>query len=129
VSETKPIKEMLAEAKTAEAEENPDEAIALYEQVLQQDELNETAYNRLMVIYRKQKDNKKELAIINIALSVYQKFYKAQQRTTKTITTHSNKLNKAFGFTDKKGNNINLPEPVATWQKRKELLIKKKMKK
>lgn len=124
--ESKSVKDKLAEAKAAEAEDNLGDAITLYQEVLQQDELNELAYNRLMVIYRKQKETKKELAIINTALVNYQKFYKAQQRTTKTITTLSNKLNKAFGLTDKKGNSLYLPEPEATWQKRKELLIKKK---
>lgn len=124
--QSKSVIDILAEAKAAEAEDNLGDAITLYQGVLQQDELNELAYNRLMVIYRKQKEVKKELVIINRALVNYQKFYKAQHRTTKTITILSNKLNKAFGLTDKKGNTNYLPEPVATWQKRKELLLKKK---
>lgn len=124
--QSKSVKDILAEAKAAEAEDNLDDAITLYQEALQQDQLNELAYNRLMVIYRKQKEVKKELAIINTALVNYQKFNKTQQRTTKTITTLSNKLNKAFGLTDKKGNSLYLPEPAATWQKRKELLLKKK---
>lgn len=124
--ESKSVKDILAEAKAAETEDNLDDAITLYQDVLQQDELNELAYKRLMVIYRQQKELKKELAIINTALVNYQKLYKAEQRTTKTITTLSNKLTRAFGLTDKKGNNLYLPEPAATWQKIKELLLKKK---
>ncbi|MEO7800438.1 MAG: hypothetical protein ABIR81_00480, partial [Ginsengibacter sp.] len=129
VTERKPIKDILAEAKTAEGEAQPINAVTLYEQALKQDTLNEQAYGRLMVIYRKQKDSQKELAIINTALAAYKQFYKTQQRTTKTITTLSNKLNKAFGLTDKKGNSVYLPEPLATCEKGKICCLRRKRKK
>jgi tetratricopeptide (TPR) repeat protein len=124
-----PIKKIIAEAKDAEISEDYEAALKLYEQALQQDKLNEYAYNRLMIIYRKLKDKKKELKVINDAIKAYQSFYKSKKRTSKSITDISNKLNKSFGLADKKGNLLYSPEPIATWEKRKELLEKRKSKK
>lgn len=125
----KTIKETITEAKAAEDSGESETAVGLYEQVLQHDQLNEYAYNRLMIIYRKLKDKKKELQIINAATTAYKKFYASKKRTTKSIAAISNKLNRSVGLADKKGNNLYTPEPIATWQKRKELLEKKKKKK
>ena len=127
--ELKTVKETITEAKAAEDFGKSDTAVELYEQALQKDRLNEYAYNRLMIIYRKLKDKKKELHIINTAIKVYKEFYASKKRSTKSIKEISNKLNRSFGFTDKKGNTLYTPEPIATWQKRKELLEKKKTKK
>ena len=124
--EAKPIKETLADARAAEGDEDYATAAELYQHVLKQDNLNQDAWNRLMIIYRKQKDKKKELAVISDAIRTYEKFYRSKTRTTKNITELSNKLNKAFGFTDRQGNALYVPEPLATWQKRKQLLEKKK---
>src|SRR5438309_4708473 len=96
--EVKTIKETLADARAAEESQQYDTAAELYQQILKQDTLNQEAYNRLMIIYRKQKDKKKELSIINTAIKAYQKFYKSKKHTNKSITEISNKLNKAFGF-------------------------------
>lgn len=127
--ELKTIKETLAEAKNAENLEQPETAAGLYEKALQQDKLNQDAYNRLMIIYRKLKDKKKELQVINSAVKAYKDFYASKKRTSKSITALSNKLNKSIGLIDKKGNTLYVPEPIATWQKRKELLEKKDDKK
>jgi two-component SAPR family response regulator len=127
-AQTKATKELIADAKSAEEDGQPEQAAELYDQALQQDGLNEYAYNRLMIIYRKLKDKKKELQIINIAIKAYEDFYASKKHTSKSITTISNKLNKSFGLTDKKGLAIYTPEPIATWQKRKELLERRKKK-
>ena len=121
-TEVKPVKQIIVEAKDAENSEQPETAIELYQQALKQDKLNEYAYNRLMIIYRKLKDKKKELKVIDDALKAYKQFYKSKKRTSKSITDISNKLNKSFGLADKKGNLLYSPEPIATWEKRKELL-------
>ncbi|MEP6594853.1 MAG: hypothetical protein ABJA71_02855 [Ginsengibacter sp.] len=126
VHEVKTVKEALTEAKAAEDSGQPETAAELYEKTLQNDQLNEYAYNRLMIIYRKLKDKKKELQIINKAIKAYKDFYASKKNTTKSVTAISNKLNRSFGFTDKKGNTLYIPEPIATWQKRKELLERKK---
>jgi len=127
--EAKPVKNIITEGKAAENSGQLETAEELYEQVLQQDALNEYAYNRLMIIYRKKKDVSKELQIINTAIKAYREFYASKKHITKNITAISNKLNKSFGFTDKKGNMLYTPEPIATWLKRKELIERKKKKK
>jgi tetratricopeptide (TPR) repeat protein len=129
VPEVKTVKETIAQAKAAEEGEQPETAVEFYEQALQLDQLNEYAYNRLMIIYRKLKDKKKELQIINTAIKAYQKFYSSKKHTTKSIKAISDKLNKSFGLADTKGTALYTPEPIATWQKRKELLERKKKKK
>lgn len=127
--EVKTVKETITEAKAAEDSGKHETAVGFYEQALQIDHLNEYAYNRLMIIYRKLKDKKKELQIINTAIKAYKKFYASKKYATKSIAAISDKLNRSFGLTDKKGIVLYTPEPIATWQKRKELLEKRKKKK
>ena len=119
------VKEILTEAKTAEDSGESENAVELYGQALQQDKLNEHAYNRLMIIHRKAKDKKKELQIINSAIKAYKEFYASKKRTTKNITAISNKLNKLIGLIDKKGNHTYDPEPLGKWKKRKGIVAKK----
>jgi len=71
--EVKTVKETITEAKAAEDSGETESAVELYEQALQQDKLNEYAYNRLMIIYRKSKDkknndNKNKLGVLMIFL-------------------------------------------------------------
>ena len=122
------LKEILTEAREAENIENIEEAIRLYQLAISTDHLNEDAYNRLMVIFRKLKDYKKELHIIKEGIKVFEEYYESRiPKKSKTITSISNKLNKSFGLADKKGNSIYSPEPIAKWKKRK-LVVEKKLK-
>ena len=124
----KTLKEILTEAKEAENVENIEDAIRLYQPAISTDHLNEDAYNLLMVIFRKQKDYKKELNIIKEGIKVFEEYYESRRpNKSKKITSISNKLNKSFGLADKKGNSIYDPEPIAKWKKRK-LVVEKKLK-
>src|ERR1043166_914543 len=67
-----PDREHLARAKALEAEGEVDEAIGVYQHVLKNDPLNETAIGRLLVLYRRQKDYKQELALLKAAISAYE---------------------------------------------------------
>ena len=129
LNQVKSVKQLIEEAKAAELSGPLETASELYEQVIQQDALNEFAYERLMIIYRKLKDSKKEIATLNKAIKAYQDLYKSKKSRSKTITDISRKLNKSFGFTDKKGNAVYEPEPIAGWQKRKATLEKRSKKK
>ena len=120
------IKEMVERAQQAEDAENNDLAIKEYEEILKADPLHEYAYNRLMILFRKNKNSKREMAIINSGIREYEKFYKSRGGKSRKISEISNKLNKAIGLIDRKGQNIYDPEPIATWKKRKALLEKKK---
>lgn len=89
-------------------------------------------YDRLMIYYRKQKEYKKELQLINRALKVFgdqikrqgnQLFSVAKSRTT--VKKLSEKFSKLSGLIDKKGNPNFLPEPLARWTKRKHTVEQK----
>jgi len=114
-------------SKAAEAEKtNPSAAIELYHQILKKDPLQTHAYDRLMILYRGEKNYKKELSIINTGIKTFEKFYKAQEgKPSRKISEISKKLNKAFHLVDKKGHSLYAPEPIDRWQKRKGVVEKK----
>ncbi len=108
------LKEIFSEAKEAENADSIEDAIALYEEAVATDKLNEHAYNRLMMLFRNKKEYKKELEIIKKAINTFEEFYKSKiPKKSKMITSISNKLNRSFGFTDKKGNIIYSSGPIA----------------
>jgi hypothetical protein len=122
------IKEILSQAAEAEATKNNSLAIGLYDKAIKKDRLNIYAYDRLMKIFRQLKDYKKELAVINKGVKAYEQFYKSKmKKRSGKVSEISQKLNRSFGLTDKKGNNIYDPEPIARWKKRK-LNVEKKLK-
>jgi hypothetical protein len=124
VSLKKPIKE----ANKAEQREDISLAIKEYEEAIQKDPLAEKVYDRLMILYRKEKDHSKELKLINAGIKSFETFYRSKKSRSKKIADISNKLNKSFGFTDKKGNTVYDPEPIARWKKRK-ITVEKRIKK
>jgi tetratricopeptide (TPR) repeat protein len=115
-------------SKAEEAHKNKDNplAIELYREVIKIDPMQIPAYDALMKIYRQQKDYKKEIAIINSGIKVYEKYYKDHSgKHTKSVMAISEKLNKSFGLVDKKGTKLYNPEPIGRWQKRKQTVNKK----
>jgi DNA-binding SARP family transcriptional activator len=120
------VKDMLVIAKESEDNGDTESAIEEYGKILKSDPLNEFAYNRLMILYRKMKSVKKELTTINTAIRTYEQFYKSRSSKSKKIIDISSKLNKAVGLLDKKGQSIYEPEPIAGWRKRKAMLEKRK---
>ena len=71
-----------------------------------------------MIIYRKEKNYKKELSVINSGIKAFEKFYKTSSgRPSKKLRDISERLNKAFHLIDKKGMPIYNPEPIDRWQK------------
>lgn len=118
------IKKIIEEANRAEGK---DIFIAIkeYEEVIKKNALAEKAYDRLMILYRKEKEYKKELRIINAGIKSFEAFYKSKKSRSKKIADISNKLNRSFGFTDNKGNSVYDPEPIARWKKRKAVVEKK----
>lgn len=113
------LKQTIKEAQEAEEKEDISLAIKEYEEAIQKDSLAEKAYNRLMILYRKDKNYKKELQLINSGIKAFETFYRSRKSGSRKIAEISKKLNKLFGFTDKKGNAVYDPEPIARWKKRK----------
>lgn len=119
------LKKTIEQANEAEEKEDISLAIKDYEEAIKTNPLTEKAYDRLMILYRKEKDFKNELIIITAGIKTFEDFYKSKKSSSKKIATISKKLNKSFGLTDKKGNALYDPEPIAKWKKRKAVVLKK----
>ena len=122
------IKEILEKARSYEAEAHYDKAIKLYSAIIKKKPMHETAYNRLMILYRKLKDYQKEITIIDQAVDLFESETRSgKKQAVGKIGKLSMSLGKLTGLIDKKGKSLYDPEPVASWKKRK-LLAKKRLK-
>ena len=116
-------------ARQMEAEGNMDEAEKQYLQMIKTDPTNAEAYNRLLVIYRKQKEYRKELATVNKAIKAYEDNFLKEQK--KWISEHkkaaklSRVLAKGLGLINNKGLPLRQDRQLASWHKRKANLQKK----
>jgi tetratricopeptide (TPR) repeat protein len=103
------------------------EAADEYEKIIKTEPFNQSAYERLMIIYRKEKNFKKELAILNVGIKAFNDLYKASVKrnpSSKTIQL-SKALLKLTGLSDKKGKPLYQREPVGKWSRRKLVLVTK----
>jgi hypothetical protein len=106
--------------------------IALYEQQTKKGTVDPFPYDRLMIYYRKRKEFKKELHLINQALQTFTDHLKKQAGTIlgsaksqATIKKLSEKINRSAGLVDKKGKPKYVPEPILRWTKRKKTVQEK----
>lgn len=116
----------LDDAKIAESKGDIDKAIILYEKAIRTGCADENCFKRLMILYRKQRRYKEELAVIKKGIALFAK--KLVKKTP--ASARLKKLSKAFGqktgLLDKKGQQLFMPEPLISWQKRA-LLVQKKI--
>jgi tetratricopeptide (TPR) repeat protein len=121
--------ELLSTARQMEAEGNIPEAEKLYLQIIKSDPLNVEAYNRLLVIYRKQKEYRKELAIVNQAIKAHEDNFLQEQKkwitANKTAARISRLLAKGLGLINKKGLPLRQDRQLVNWHKRKSNLLKR----
>ena len=118
--------ELLRQAKVYDNEGELESAAENYEQVIRQNPLEEQAYTRLMIIYRKLKEPKKELNVINKGIDAMMAHHDkklAVYSRNNTVGRLSKALLKSVSGKNKK--TIDYPEPVPKWIKRKEALAKK----
>ncbi len=123
----KSVKDIIETARKAELGQEPERAAELYEQLIKDDLVNEFAYDRLMVLYRKSKQYKDELRIINAGIKAFENLYKTKSKHSgsRKVAEISNALLKSTGLADKKGNHLYDPEPIGKWRKRKSVIDKK----
>lgn len=111
------------EAIKAEREGDLEHAATLYEQAIKEKPTDEFSYNRLMIVYRKLKQYKHELRVINKAVKNFKEAHVKKTgkelRKNSTVGKLSTALMKTAGLLDKKGNAVYVPEPIARWEKRK----------
>lgn len=122
--------EWLAKGMELEKAGEVEGAIKAYEKLIRHDALHQQAYERLMIIYRKEKEYKKELAVIKTGIAAFDKFYKKALKTSRDrkVIQISRALLKSTGLADKKGNPSYQLEPIGKWSRRK-TLVEKRMKK
>ena len=127
---TETVKDIIESARDAEAAQERERAAELYEQVIKESPVNEYAYDRLMILYRKPKQYKDEMRIINAGIKAYENFYKTKSKHSRSrkVAEMSNAFLKSTGLADKKGNHLYDPEPIGKWKKRKAIVEKKSKK-
>ncbi|MEO8406381.1 MAG: YopX family protein [Chitinophagaceae bacterium] len=127
LKEAATMHEWLHKAKELEESGELTEAAQAYEKVISIDPVHEFAYNRLLIIYRKEKESKKELAAVKKGIKAFEEYYTSAAKLShgKTVTRISNALMKMTGLADKKGKAIYRPEPIGRWIRRKTLLEKR----
>jgi len=115
-------KSLLEKGLVLEQEGDFDQAEKLYLDTIRKHPLEAGSYNRLMIIYRKQKEYKKEHKIILQAIKAYEDDVKATQtnwvQSNRKAARLSKQLVQSLGLTDKRGLPINEPPQIVTWRKR-----------
>lgn len=123
------IEQKNSEARQAEQDQNFDKAIKLYEENIREDYADEFAFERLMIIYRKQKDYEDELRVINRGIWVFEQ--NMQDHLKHSLGRHVDgqrleQLSNAIIKTaSSKKDGLHFPDPVHKWMRRKEIVEKK----
>lgn len=118
-------KELLDEARQAEEIQDYDTAEKKYVQLIRQDPHNELPYDRLMVIYRKEKRYEDELKLIENGLKNFRDLYKKKEEKFLAKHKELRRLSNALIKKAKLGKEEFNPEPIAKWLKRKSAVEKK----
>ena len=123
------VEERNKTAKEAEEENDSNKAVRFYEQNIREDYADKFAFERLMIIYRQQKDYKNELRVIKRAIEVFQQSFKdrikhslAKRVSDRKLEQLSSAIIKVSG---QKKEELHFPDPIDKWLKRKEIVEKK----
>lgn len=118
---------LMKRAQMLEKEGNAEDAAAVYEKLIKAQPHNETAYGRLLIIYRKSKAFKKELAVLNAGIKAFEELYRnnIKRNPSNKMIEISKALLKLTGLSDKRGKPLYQREPVGRWTRRKLLLLAK----
>lgn len=126
--------EKLQAAQDAEKADDPEKAMKLYEDLISMNYPDPLPFNRLMILYRKEKRYNDELRVINAGIETITNAITEQREKSLAVHGNMNKLKQlSSGFLKSAGlkNDAGalLPEPVPTWTKRKKLVEQKTGKK
>lgn len=124
--------EHIQQGAAAEAEGDTKRAVELYESGIKKGIADPFPFDRLLVIYRRQRKYKDELRVILRGIEVFNQQLEEQQGYLLKRTKNAGvmkRLSKAFGkssgLSDKKGNLKYLPGPLAKWLRRKKIVEQK----
>ncbi len=113
-------------ARQLEVDGDNNGAIEMYEWLVKKFPTEPHNYDRLMILYRKDKAYKKEIALIGTAIEKFTALmHPAKKSASKKIASLSKSILHATGLTDKKGTALYHPQPIARWQQRKKVLQQK----
>ena len=106
------------------------EPLDLYKEQVKNGVFSSLPYDRLMIHFRKEKNYAEELKVIKKAITTFKNYYTKPQRSSikkqkNEIAELSRKFSRSTGLTDKKGNEVFLPEPIPKWINRQAVVEKK----
>jgi tetratricopeptide (TPR) repeat protein len=123
------IEERNNAARQAEQDGDIDKATGLYEQNIKENYADEFAFERLMIIYRKQKKYGDEIRVINRGIQVFRRNIEDHLKQSlgrhvdgKRLETLSNAILKKSGLNKE---DLRFPDPIDKWIKRKEIVEEK----
>lgn len=123
------IKERLESARDLERQDNYAEALIRYRGIIRSDLLNTQAYNRMMIIYRRQKKYDAELKVIRQAIGAYEEAVASSQRAfgdrDNASAALSRKLAQSLGLLNDKGLPIYEEPHIVAWRKREGVTLKR----
>ena len=123
------IEQRNKDAQGAEQDNHIDKAIQLYEQNIKEDYADEFAFERLMILYRKEKEYKEELRVIRRGIEVFRQSMKEHLKHSLSRHVDSKKLeqlsNAILKKTGSKKPEVHFPDPVDKWIKREEIVKQK----
>jgi tetratricopeptide (TPR) repeat protein len=118
--------------KGLEAEGETAKAIALYEKEIGKASIDIFPYQRLIIIYHKQKDYREELRILKKGIDMLTRSLKEKQDKVfggkpkrRSLLDLSKKMAQRMGLLDRKGEQLLLPEPLNKWLTRKKMVERK----
>lgn len=123
------IKTRMEEARQLERDAKNAEALRIYRALTRGNHLNADAYNRMMVILRKQKKYEAELEIIRQAIAKVENAIMVSQQAIddrdRESAALSRKLAKSLGLLNNKGLPIYEEPQLAAWRKREAVVEKR----
>ncbi len=123
------LKELIEQGLSLEKEGKFKEAIQSYSAAIKRAPTYSAAYNRLMILFRRQKEYNKEIDLINQALQSYeQEIVNDRQQWEKDHSGSADislKLAKSMGLINEKGLPVHEDPQVLAWRKRLETAQKK----
>jgi hypothetical protein len=114
--------DLLSQGKQLEGQEEWADAEKVYLKKIEGRPYDEVAYNRLMIVYRKQKKYDEEVKFIKKSIKTFQEWFKetSELNGSRKVATISKSLQKTLGVQER--------EPIAAWSRRL-LVLEKRLKK
>lgn len=121
-----PFQASFEEAQSLEAED-PEKALSAYRNIVKRYPLKEKAYDRLMIVLRKEKRYEEEIVLISEAIKIFNDHFgkPSVHAGKRKVASLSRSLQKSLGLKADKKDILSSFQPIGRWEKRKVLAQKK----